>query len=168
MLDTYANKNGSASRKTAIFYTQSPKDPLGLEPFIGDKTSGSSTGTGFGGGFSTALNLFKFARAYRTGKLLGAEMTKIVAEGKVNADSQAMRRYGYGVYENESNGERLLSHIGGSRAAVQMYWNSGYTVIIQTNAIPPPINGISSEIIDFITKQNAFRRSNDTRIQTIK
>lgn len=157
MRDTYTNKNGVAAPNTSIFYTQSPKDPLGLEPYLGDKALGGSTGTGFGGGFSTAPDLFKFARAYRTGKLLGAEMTDKLINSKVNVDAKGARRYGYGVEEIQSNGERILWHPGGSRAALQMFWNSGYTVIVQVNAIPFSVNAISREIADFITKQISLR-----------
>ena len=48
-------------------------------------------------------------------------------------------------------------HSGGSRVDVQILWNSGYTVIIMTNAIPPAANSISGEIVSFITKQNSLR-----------
>jgi hypothetical protein len=51
----------------------------------------------------------------------------------------------------------VRGHSGGSRTDVQMLWNSGYTVIVQINAVPPPVNAISSDIIRFITKQNAMR-----------
>lgn len=160
MRDTYTNKSGTPAPNTSIFYTQSPKDPLGLEPFLGDKALGGSTGTGFGGGFSTAPDLFKFARAYRTGKLLGAEMTGKLVDSKVNVDAKGSRRYGYGIFETESNGERMLWHSGGSRTILHMFWNSGYTVIVQTNAIPLPVNIISNEIVDFMTKQNSLRNGN--------
>lgn len=157
MRDTYLDQNGKAAPKTSVFYTQSPLDPLGLNPYVADRTLGGARATGFGGGFSTASDMFKFLRAYRTGKLLGGEMTQKVAEGKFNLDDGGVRRWAYGMSETLVNGEAVRGHQGGSRADVQMLWRSGYTVIVLTNAIPPPVNAVSNDITAFITSQNAVR-----------
>ena len=157
MRDTYTNPNGEAARKTSVFYTQSPLDPLGLEPYVADRALAGRQATGFGGGFSTASDMFKFLRALRTGKLLGGEMTLKVAEGKFNLDDKGSRRWSYGMSESLVNGEAVRGHQGGSRADVQMLWQGGYTVIVLLNAIPPPVNAISNDITAFITRQNAMR-----------
>lgn len=153
MRDTYTNSKA----KTSVFYTQSPLDPLGLEPYVPDRALAEGRATGFGGGFSTAPDMLKFLLAYRTGKLLGSEMTQEVVSPKVNQDARGARRWGYGIVELKINGEVVRGHSGGSRADLQMLWDSGYTVIVHVNAIPPPVNAISNEIIGFITKQNAMR-----------
>ena len=158
MRDTYINPGGRGARKISVFYTQSPLDPLGLEPYVADRTLSGAQPTGFGGGFSTAPDMLKFLRAYRTGKLLGDEMTLKVAQGKFDLDDKGARRWAYGMSESVVNGETVRGHQGGSRADVQMLWESGYTVIVLLNAIPPPVNAISNDITAFITSQRAMRR----------
>ena len=150
---TYTDSFG----KTSVFYRQSPRDPLGLDPYLADKMLSRSQATGFGGGFSTAPDMFKFLRAYRTGKLLGAETIEKMVNSKVNQDNKGARRYAYGITEFDSNGELVRGHSGGSRTDVEMLWNSGYTVIVLVNAVPPPVDAISNDIINFITRQNAMR-----------
>jgi D-alanyl-D-alanine carboxypeptidase len=157
MSQTYTNSFGLSAPKTSVFYTQSPQDPLGLDPYLADKTLARSQATGFGGGFSTAPDMFKFLRAYRTGKLLGAETIQKMVNSKVNEGGKSARRYAYGIEEVESNGELVRGHSGGSRTDVQMLWNSGYTVIVLINAVPLPVSATSNDIINFITKQNAMR-----------
>jgi CubicO group peptidase (beta-lactamase class C family) len=155
MRDTDVFPVGTA--KTSVFYTQSPRDPLGLEPYIANKTLSASPPTGFGGGFSTPIDMFRFLRAYRTGKLLGTEMTQTMVSNKVNWDKTGAYRHAYGIVEFESNGETVRGHSGGSRTDVEVLWNSGYTVIVQINALPLPVNTVSNDIINFITKQKAMR-----------
>jgi hypothetical protein len=140
-----------------VFYTQSPTDPLGVEPYVPNRGLGASQGSGFGGGFSTAGDLFKFVRALRTNRLLGEKLTQQMISSAVNQDERGTRRSGYGIVESVLNGETIRGHSGGSRTDVEMLWNSDYTVIAQSNAFPLSVNVLSNEIIDFITTQNALR-----------
>jgi CubicO group peptidase (beta-lactamase class C family) len=159
MKDTYTNSPGKPAPGSSVFYTQSPTDPLGLEPFTPNKALAGSVGNSFGGGLSTAPDMFKFLRAYRTGKLVGDQMTQAMVSDKVNVNPSGSQRDGYGIFETESNGEFVRGHSGGSRTDVQILWNSGYTVVIMTNAIPPAATSISGEAVNFITKQNAMHRA---------
>jgi hypothetical protein len=84
-------------------------------------------------------------------------MTQTVAEGKVSVDERGARRWAYGIVESVINGETIRGHRGGSRAEVHLLWESGYTVIVHANAIPPPADAVSDDIIAFITKQHALR-----------
>jgi CubicO group peptidase (beta-lactamase class C family) len=145
MRKTYASPDDAS-----VFYTQSPRDPLGLEPYMGDRALVTGKPSGFGGGFSSARDLFTFLRAYRTGRLMGEGMTLVVAEGKVNQDASGARRAGYGIFEYETAGQVVRGHTGGSRVEVEMLWNSDYTVIVMLNAIPPPVNVVASDIVSFI------------------
>lgn len=160
MRDTYTNSDRKSARKLSVFYTQSQLDPLGLEPYVADRALGLVQPTGFGGGFSTASDMLKFLRAFRKGKLLGAEMTQKMAEGKFNLDDKGARRWAYGMSDFVVNGENVRGHQGGSRSDVQMLWQSGYTVIVLQNAIPPPVNAVSNDIAAFITSQNTLRGKN--------
>ncbi len=160
-----SKSNGEIAGKSplvSILYTQSPDDPLGIEPYRAVGGMIDQIGTGFGGGYSNSEDLFKFARAYRTGKLLGAEMTEILATGKVTEDERNQSRWGYGIKERIINGEIVRGHSGGGRTDVQMLWNSGYTVIVQTNKTPPPVTVVSNEIVTFLTKQVQARKRANT------
>src|SRR5688572_25094780 len=65
MHDTYTSANGKPAVKSSVFYTQSLLDPLGLDPYVADRSLAGGQPTGFGGGFSTAADMFKFLRALR-------------------------------------------------------------------------------------------------------
>lgn len=157
MTQTNRNVRGKITPNTSILYTQSENDPLGLEPYFPDKTLANVQARGFGDGFSTARDLFKFMRAYRTAKLLGSQPIAEMVNSKVNIDDKGTRRYAYGIQEFVANGEVVRGHSGGGRTDAQMLWDSGYTIIVQINANPPAVTAVSNEIINFITKQNAMR-----------
>jgi CubicO group peptidase (beta-lactamase class C family) len=159
MRDTYTNSDGKVAPNTSVFYRQSPDDPLGLEAYLPDKNLGTSPGTGFGGGFSTAMDLFKFLRAYRNESLVGSDMTQQMVNSKINVNATGALRYAYGIEESTSHGVIVRGHSGGSRTNVQMLWDEGYTVIFQSNAIPPPVNNLSAEVVDFLAKQSNLRRT---------
>jgi CubicO group peptidase (beta-lactamase class C family) len=141
----------------SVLYVQSPDDPLGIEPYVADHILAGFRGNGEGGGYSTALDLLKFARSYRTGKLLGKEMQEVIATPKVDDDGNGTNDYGYAVRQSTVNGEIVRGHSGGGRTHLQMLWNSGYTIIVQTNTVPPPATALSNEIVQFITKQISTR-----------
>jgi D-alanyl-D-alanine carboxypeptidase len=141
----------------SVLYVQSPDDPLGIEPYAADYILAGYRGNGEGGGYSTSLDLLKFARNYRTGKLLGNDMQNILVEPKVDEDGKGQNFWGYGVKQTVSNGEIVRGHSGGGRTHLQILWNSGYTVIVQTNTVPPPVTALSNEIVGFMTKQISLR-----------
>ena len=103
--------------------------------------------------------MFKFLRAYRTDRLPGTDTIQNILSHKVNKDPKGTRRYAYGIEEFDSNGEVVRGHSGGSRTDVDMLWNSGYTVVVMVNAVPLPVNAISNDIINFITRQNVRQQS---------
>lgn len=155
-LDMHDKDSGSAAQ-ISVLYNQSPDDPLGIEAYKPVRGIIDTLGTGFGGGFLNTGDLFKFARAYRTGKLLDAATIEQIAKGKVSENDKGDSRWGYGIKERDINGELVRGHSGGGRTDVQMLWNSDYTVIVQTNKTPLPATALSGEIISFITKQLQLR-----------
>lgn len=159
MSGTDTNDPGTAAEKAAVLYTQSPADPLGIQPFTANRSILSSHATGFGDGSATALDLFKFARAYRKGKLLGKDITEQIAVGKVSDGGKDSSRWGYGIRERVINGSLVRGHSGGGRTDLQMFWTSGYTIIVQTNRVPLPATALSNEIIAFLTKQTKMQKS---------
>ena len=95
-------------------------------------------GSSAGGGDSTAPDLLRFDQALRSHKLVNSELTTTITSGKVAPDAD--RKYAYGFEESQVDGKRVVGHGGGApgmNANLDMYWDSGYTVIVLTNLDPP-------------------------------
>lgn len=116
------------------------EDPLGLngpQPKAAEKTA--EDGVGMGGWTSTTHDLFKFARALRSNKLLTEANTREITTGKVAFLPPPMDvKYCYGFYEMPVGGDRLVGHSGGGGdlgvgAEVEMLWNSDYTIVLLSN-----------------------------------
>lgn len=161
MSDTDTNSGDDSVKRGAILYQPTDVDPFGLEDYRADRGILTSPANGFGGGFSTAEDLFKFARAYRTGKLLGRELTDVIVTPKVA--ERSVKNWGYGIKETIVNGETVRGHSGGGRADVAILWNSGYTVVVLANVLPPTAADLSAKIVDFITKQEALRNQKSVK-----
>ena len=85
-------------------YSRPPEtDPMGMEPRRSNEwmvgTQGPSLElSGFGGIGLTAEDLFRFTRALREHRLLGAAMTDTVLAGKVPVGQGPEVQYGYGFF----------------------------------------------------------------------
>lgn len=158
MNDTDSYAHDEVVPNLSVLYVQSPDDPLGIEPYVADYILAGYRGNAEGGGYSTSLDLLKFARSYRTGKLLGKDAQEILVQPKVDEDGKGNNFWGYGVKQSTVNGEIVRGHSGGGRTHLQMLWNSGYTIIVQTNTVPPPVTALSNEIVGFMTKQISMRK----------
>ncbi len=154
--DSYANDE--VVPNLSVLYIQSPEDVLGIEPYVADHTLAGYRGNAEGGGYSTALDLFKFARSYRNNKLLGAAAQQMLTDVKVDEDGTGKNFWGYGVRQVLVNGQSVRGHSGGGRTHLQMVWDTDYTVIVQTNVVPPSVTVLSNQIVDFITKQVSMKK----------
>lgn len=157
MNDTDSYAHDEVVPNLSVLYVQSPDDPLGIEPYVADYILAGYRGNAEGGGYSTALDLLKFARSYRTGKLLGEDAQERLFAALVDEDGKGNNFWGYGVKQTVLNGETVRGHSGGGRTHLQMLWDSGYTVIVQTNTVPPSVTVLSNEIVGFMTKQISMR-----------
>ena len=95
-------------------------------------------GSSAGGGDSTAPDLLKFDQALRSHKLLNAELTNTITTAKIDVEDD--EKYAYGFEESRVEGKRVVGHGGGApgmNANLDMYWDSGYTVIVLCNLDPP-------------------------------
>ncbi len=93
-------------------------------------------GTAVGGGYSTAGDLLKFARALLAGKLLSPEL---LAE----ATRAQTPRYGYGFNVREQEGSPLFGHGGGApgmNGDLRIYPKQGIVVVGLANVDPPAAN----------------------------
>ncbi len=148
----------------AIGYTHLPeRDPLGIEPRSPAETSSEAppapgqTG-GFGGDYLTAEDLFRFLRALKGHRLLSAEMTETLTQGKVDVMPGVPVRYGYGFYEHIMDGTRVRGHSGGGGNSgiggdAELIWDKDYTVIVLENHDLDEVRPLSMSITFFLSKQ---------------
>jgi CubicO group peptidase (beta-lactamase class C family) len=109
-------------------------------------------GSSAGGGDSTAPDLLKFDQALRSHKLLNADLTSTITTAKVTPPDQD-EKYAYGFEESMVDGKRVIGHGGGApgmNANLDMYWDSGYTVIVLCNLDPPIAGQVNRYIRDRI------------------
>jgi CubicO group peptidase (beta-lactamase class C family) len=107
-----------------------------------------------GGGYSTAPDLLRFARALRGNKLLKPEMTELITCGKV--DARGGVRYGYAFFDEVINGKTVRGHSGGApgiNSDMKIFWDGSYTVIVMGNYDPPAAQMLSRQIAEFLAKQ---------------
>ncbi|MFD0692394.1 serine hydrolase domain-containing protein [Actinomadura fibrosa] len=98
---------------------------------VGDQPDGA---TPSGGAVSMAGDVLRFSRALQGHKLLNAELTTTVMEGKAQMGPGA--EYGYGFINQSHNGVRFVGHSGGTMGygtVLEMYPTKGCTVIVLTN-----------------------------------
>ncbi len=105
-------------------------------------------GTSAGGGYSTVVDLQKFADALMAHKLLTAENTDLLITGKV--DSGGGRMYAYGFEDGRKDGVGAVGHSGGApgmNGDLRIYPRSGYVVTALANLDPAAATQVS-EFID--------------------
>src|SRR5262249_35489319 len=88
-------------------------------------------GMPFGGGYSTARDLSKFATALQSEKLLSKKSVERLWTGRVNNN-----QYGYGFEVRMYNNHRIVGHGGGWFGItnhMDIYPDLGYTVVILSN-----------------------------------
>ncbi|MDH5835092.1 serine hydrolase domain-containing protein [Luteimonas kalidii] len=97
-------------------------------------------GTSAGGGYSTAGDLLKFARALQDGTLLSPDL---LAEATRNQTPW----YGYGFMAREQDGVRFFGHGGGApgmNGDLRIYPASGVVVLGLSNLDPPVVERLVS------------------------
>jgi CubicO group peptidase (beta-lactamase class C family) len=107
-----------------------------------------------GGGFSTARDLLKFDIALRSNKLLGAKYTDIVLTGKADTPRRGAK-YAYGFIDRRAGATRIVGHGGGFagiNSNLDMYLDSGYTVVVMSNYDPPAAQQVSEKIRQLLTQ----------------
>lgn len=105
-------------------------------------------GSSAGGGDSTAHDLLRFDQALRGYKLLNPDLTNTVTTGKADT-GRGGDKYAYGFIDAKVDGKRVVGHGGGApgmNANLDMYWDSGYTVIVLANLDPPIAQHVNNYI----------------------
>jgi D-alanyl-D-alanine carboxypeptidase len=126
-------------------------DPLGIEPRRSNLDTMPWKGSPAGGGYSTAHDLFKFARALRTCKLVNQQLTEKITSGQVDAP---FGKYGYG-FEPGAEGS-VRGHSGGApgiNSDLKILWEKDYIVVLMSNYDPPAAQDLAEQIAGFLLKQ---------------
>ena len=107
-------------------------------------------GTSAGGGYSTVEDLFKFATALQTNKLLNAQYTEMLTTGKV--DTPNGTKYAYGFMDATVSGTRCFGHGGGApgmNGELKICPGPGYVIAVLANMDPPA----ATRVADFLTNR---------------
>jgi CubicO group peptidase (beta-lactamase class C family) len=140
----------------AIGYGRFDDDILGIGPRRNNGVFLGYKGNSAGGGYSTAPDLFRFARALQVHRLLSAELTEKVTAGKVAA---AGDWYGYGFWQWKRYGQcDIRGNSGGGASSgidseLQIFWNAPYTVIVMSNYDAPGGTSLARAISQFLSRQ---------------
>jgi CubicO group peptidase (beta-lactamase class C family) len=112
-------------------------------------TLGARTGNPAGGGYSTAADLFRFARALVTGRLLDQRMTAYVLNGTFAEEP----RWGFALREQVAGAHRFIGNGGGApgvNAEFRFEPSGAYTVVVLANAGPPAATGLLTAVLNRI------------------
>jgi D-alanyl-D-alanine carboxypeptidase len=132
-------------------------DPLGVEARRPSSVRGGSGGSarafGFGGGAYTAEDLFRFARALRTGKLVPMAIADSITKGEVSMGGPA--KYALGFFDRPIHDRRIVGHSGsnpdtGHDADLEMVWDDEWTVVVLANYDAPAGVRLEMPILDLI------------------
>lgn len=94
----------------------------------------SARGSAAGGGFSTVVDLQRFAKALYDGTLLSKEMLETYTTGKIEMGPND--KYAYLIGDELWNGHRAVGHGGGApgiNADLKIFPDLGYTIAVMVN-----------------------------------
>jgi CubicO group peptidase (beta-lactamase class C family) len=145
----------------AVGYARFQDDPLGIDPRRSNIAFLPWRGSPAGGGYASAPDLLKFARALNTHKLLSPRMTELVLGAKVamTGSPRANEKYGYGfVSEVLAGGREIRGHSGGGEnsgvnSSLVMFGDGSYTVVVMGNYDAPAAQDLAHKICDFLARQ---------------
>ena len=111
-------------------------------------------GSSAGGGYSTVIDLLRFARALDEGTLVSNATADLFMTGKIPVPTAPNDRYGYGFQEEQYRGTRITGHGGGFpgvSSKLDIYRDLGYTVVVLAN-VDGGAQPVSAKIRDLIVR----------------
>jgi CubicO group peptidase (beta-lactamase class C family) len=134
-----------------IGYRSGDGDPLSLRPAVRSAQSIADAANGAGGGYSTARDLFRFAHALATGRLVSPAMRDTITMGRTPLPWDRSTLYGYGFEHLTANGREFYGHGGGGTNAgidndIRISADGRWTVIVLSNMDPPAGSGVARAI----------------------
>jgi CubicO group peptidase (beta-lactamase class C family) len=132
------------------------EDPFGMEERRSNVAFLPWKGSPAGGGYSTARDLFAFAQALRSHRLLSERLTEEMTSGKVATGGGA--KYGYGFFALKVDGKEVRGHAGGGAHAginsdLEIFWDGSYVVAVTGNYDAPAAQNLAKEIVKFLATQ---------------
>jgi len=128
---------------------------LGRNPGPPIAPTAPRTGNPAGGGYSTAADLFRFARALRTGRLLDQRMTEYVLSGTFAEQP----RWGFSLREQTIGSHRFIGNGGGApgvNAEFRFEPSGVHTVVVLANSGPPAATKLLTAILNRIAGDSAL------------
>jgi len=146
MTSTGSEPEDQAVPNRAVGYTKIPGS-AGWQP---NTNTLAYRGTSAGGGYSTVGDLWRFADALESHKLLNPEYTELLTTGKVSTPGGG--KYAFGFVDQTAGGIRFFGQGGGAPGTsgdLRIYPQSGYVIAVLANVDPPAAQKIS----DFIANR---------------
>lgn len=117
---------------------------------------GNPLRVGFGGGYFAAGDLFRFARALRTGKLVRPDIVDTITTGKVVMGGPM--KYAFGFFDQDVQGARVVGHSGsnpdtGWDADMEMMCDGDWTVVVLSNYDAPAGIQVETPILALLAEQ---------------
>jgi D-alanyl-D-alanine carboxypeptidase len=126
--------------------------PPGTAKWVPNTDTLPYRGTSAGGGYSTVVDLARFADALLSHKLLSRENTARLITGKVEAF--AGEKYAYGFEDRrDKRGNGSVGHGGGApgmNGDLRIYPKSGYVVAALANMDPPAAQRVTEWVCAFV------------------
>jgi CubicO group peptidase (beta-lactamase class C family) len=122
----------------------------GPGPWSDNKDTLPYRGTSAGGGYSTVEDLYKFATALESHKILDATHTDMLTTGKVET-GRGDSKYGFGFFDTRNAGLGCFGHGGGApgmNGDLKICPKSGYVIAVLANMDPPAAERISNFAAD--------------------
>jgi CubicO group peptidase (beta-lactamase class C family) len=137
----------------AVGYGWFGDDPLGSGPRRPNWAFLGRRGTPAGGGYSTAEDMTRFARALREGRLVRHETF-----ARLTTRQDGLRNYGYGFGVEDVGGRTMLGHDGGGASSginSDLFWlrDGSWTVAVMGNYDAPASARVAQGIIRFLAGQ---------------
>jgi hypothetical protein len=144
MTATGSEPESKAVSELSVGYQRGPE---GLKPNVDFLPA---RGMAAGGGYSTAEDLLRFARALQGHRLLSGDSTELLLTGKVRSGPKG--KYAYGFVERSYRGIHTIGHNGGApgmNSRFELLPESDYVLIVLANLDPPA----AEDITDFVVQR---------------
>jgi CubicO group peptidase (beta-lactamase class C family) len=137
-----------------------PRDPADLRvedalaPRVDNYDLLARMGSSAGGGYSTVMDLLRFAIALDDGTLVSRETADQFMTGKVPVPIAPNDRYGYGFQEEQFRGAHITGHGGGFpgvSSKLDIYRDLGYIVVVLSN-VDGGAQPVSAKIRDLLVR----------------
>lgn len=146
------------NRATGYFY--SLLDPLGVEVRVSNERSIAFKGNGAGGGYSTALDLFRFSRALAAHRLLAPGTVSEFTQPRIEITGypRSNAKYAFGFIVEDCGGKQLVGNSGGGIGSgvdshLRWFADGAWTIVVLTNYDPPIGGDFAWGLCEFLARQ---------------